>query len=368
MPERPPGLEPSSLRRACAVETLAFATTAELPDLDQVLGQPRAVEAIEFAIGVPQEGFNLFVLGPPGTGRHALVKARLEQAAAAAPTPEDWAYVHDFHAEHRPLALRLPPGRGAELRADMAELVDELKTALPTAFESEEHQSRFQAIEEEFKEREEKAFSELGARARERNVAMLRAPMGVAFAPARAGEVLSPQEYEALPEEERRRIQAIVEELKDGLEKLLRQVPRWQRERRGRLRELRHSVARAAVHSLIDELRERYRELAAVVGYLDEVEEDVVHHAPAFAASESAPSEEAASGVAAAAAPLSLRRYQVNLLVDRAGSCGAPLVYENHPTFLNLCGRVEHLSQLGALITDFTLIKPGRCTGPMVVS
>jgi len=239
----------------------------------------------------------------------------------------------------------------------MAELVDELKTALPTAFESDDHQSRRQAIDEEFKEREEKAFSELGAQARERQVIMLRAPLGVAFAPARDGEVLSPEEYEALPAEARSRLQATVEELKESLEKLLRQLPRWQRERRGRLRELQQDVVRTAVHALIEELRERFQALPDVVGYLDEVEQDVIHHAPAFAGSESAAPEEPASG--GLVAPVSLRRYQVNLLVDRAGAKGAPLVYEDHPTFLNLCGRIEHLAQLGALITDFTLIKPG---------
>ncbi len=357
MPEGTREIEPAKLRRCCAAASLEFATTDELADLDQVLGQPRAVEAIEFSIGAQQAGFNLFVLGPPGTGRHAVVRERLQHAAASEPTPDDWAYVHNFHAEYRPRALRLPPGRGAELRRDMETLVDELKTALPTAFESEDHQTRRQVIDEELKECEKRSFAELEASARGRGLAMLRTPLGVAFVPAREGAALSAEEYEALPAADRDRLESAVAELKAGLEKHLRQVPRWQRERRGRLRALQQEVGRLAVDSLIDELRERYRALPEVVAYLDEVEEDVVRHAPAFIATEASSADEATPGVEDA--PISFRRYRVNLLVDRAGARGAPLVVEDHPTFLNLCGRVEHISRFGALVTDFTLIQPG---------
>jgi predicted ATP-dependent protease len=357
MPEHVPGLAADRLRRSCAVDTLGFATTDELADLDAVLGQPRAIEAIELGIGMRHEGFNLFVLGPRGTGRHEVVRERLTRAAAGEPAAQDWAYVHNFHVEHKPRALALPPGRGAALREGLALLVEELRTTLATVFESEDYHTRRQVIDEEFKEREAKAFGELGAAADERGLAMLRTPLGVAFAPAPGGEVLSPQQFESLPESERTRLEAAVGELKIGLEKLLRQVPRWQRERRGRLRGLHGEVARFAVRPLVDELRERFRDLAAVVAHLDEVEEDIVRRAPAIVAEESSSSEEAAAAVSGTPPPL--RRYHVNLLVDHGAAHGAPLVVEDHPTFHNLLGRVEHLAQMGTLVTDFTLIKPG---------
>jgi predicted ATP-dependent protease len=356
MPARPAELAADRLRRSCPVETLGFETTDELADLEEVLGQPRAVEAIELGIAIRHRGFNLFVLGPRGTGRHAVVRERLERAAASEPAARDWAYVHNFRVEHRPRALALPPGRGAALRGDMAALVDELRTALGTAFESEDYHTRRQVIDEELKEREAKAFGELGAAAEKRGVAMLRTPLGVAFAPARGGEVLSPSQFEALPEGERERLEGVVAELKVDLEKLLRQLPRWQRERRARLRTLHRDVARFTVRPLVEELRERYRDLGTVVAHLDEVEEDLVRRAPAIVAEEASGSEE---GAAAAGAPLSMRRYQVNLLVDHGDSRGAPLVWEDHPSFHNLCGRVEHLAQMGTLVTDFTLVKAG---------
>lgn len=339
------------LRRRCAPESLGFETTAELDDLEGALGQERAIEAVELGLGLAHEGFNLFVLGPTGSGRRRLVRERLARAAAAAPTADDWVYVNNFAAEHRPRALRLPPGRGAELARDTEALIEELRTALPTAFESEDHQTRRQVVDEELKDREARAFAELATSAGERGLAMLRTPLGFAFAPAREGEVLSPQEYEALPAEDRSKREAAVDELKGSLEKLFRQVPRWQRERRTRLRELAHEVARFAARPLIDELRERYAALPQVVAWLDEVEADVVRNAAAFVASDPASAEEPT--------PPALRRYRVNLLVDRSGERGAPLVDEDHPTYLALTGRIEHTPQMGALVTDFTLIKAG---------
>lgn len=357
MAERLVEVDAASLRRRCDPATLGFATTDELADLDEVPGQERAVEAIDLGLAMAQPGFNLFVLGPTGTGRHTLARAKLERLAAGQAPASDWAYVHDFHAEQRPRALELPPGRGARLASDMEELVDDLRTALATAFESDDYQSRRQALENEFKQREHGAFTELGTRALAKDLLMMRTPLGVAFVPSRRGEALSPQEFEAAPEADRRRFESAVVELKGELERLLRQLPRWQRERRERLRSLDDDVARFAVGARIAELRERYGDLPAVVSYLDDVEADVVRRAPAFVASESPAAEEVVPG-GGGALPF-FRRYQVNLLVDQTGVVGAPVVWEDHPTYANLCGRIEHLSQMGTLVTDFTLIKPG---------
>jgi lon-related putative ATP-dependent protease len=350
-------VETEKLRRSCSLAAMGFATSDELPDLEQVLGQARALEALEVGFAVPHEGFNLFVLGPRGTGRHFVVRDRLERAAAELPPPADWAYVQNFQDAHRPRALRLPAGRGAELRRDMEALVEDLQTALANAFEGEDYQTRRQVVDEEIKEREQKAFAELGERAEAKGLAMLRTPLGVAFAPARQGEVMSPQDFQALPEEEKQRLERDVTELRVELEKLLRQMPRWQRERRERLRKLNREMARFAVGPQIGELRERYRELPDVVTYLEEVEADVVRHAHAFVAGDASASDETGSG--AGEEQPTFRRYRVNLLVDSTAAKGAPVIFEDHPSYQNLCGRVEHLPRMGVLVTDFMLITPG---------
>ena len=352
-----------ALARRCDPQSLDFETTADLAELGEVVGQPRAVAALEFGIGSGSPGFNVFVLGPPGTGRHFVARQFLERHAAGQPVPDDWAYVHNFEDEHRPRALRLPAGSGTELRRDLKELVEDLQTALATAFESEDYQTRRETIDQELKERQEKAFHDLGAQAEQRGLLMLRTPLGFMFAPARAGEVIPPQEFEALPAEERQRLEAAVEQLRAALEKIVHQLPRWQRERRERVRELNRDVARFAVGGLMEDLRSRYRHLEQVIEHLNAVESDIVEAAPGGAGREGG-GEDPPSG------PLQPRRYQINLLVDHGGSRAAPVVYADNPTFTNLMGRVEHLSQLGTLVTDFTLIKPGalhRANGGFLV-
>ncbi|HXV99913.1 MAG TPA: Lon-like protease helical domain-containing protein [Anaerolineae bacterium] len=150
-------LEPAMLRRYCDPETFTFGTTAELEDLTEIIGQARAVGAVRFGIGIRREGYNLFVLGPPGIGKHSLVRQFLEQEATTKPTPADWCHVNNFEQAHKPRVLRLPPGQGMTLRQEMSQLVEELRTTIPAVFENEDYRTRKQVLEEEFKEREEKA-------------------------------------------------------------------------------------------------------------------------------------------------------------------------------------------------------------------
>jgi len=358
-------LDARALYQCCEPEQFAFETTAELEDLTEIIGQPRAVEAVRFGIGIEQEGYNIFALGPAGTGKRSLVRQFFEQRAASEPVPSDWCYVNDFKEPHKPCALRLPPGKGVELRQDMEDLAEELRAALSAAFESEEYQTRRQVIEEGFNERQQEAFEEIRQLARERGLAVLRTPAGFVFAPVRDGEVLSPQEIQELPEEQGKRLEAGVEALQEELQKILRRMPRWQREIRERVRELNRDITNFAVGGLIDEVRQKYTDLPGVVEYLNAVRKDVIENVRDFLAREerqqtarqSTSIPLPASG--SQTGPPSLRRYQVNLLVDHSDSKGAPVIYEDNPTYQNLVGRVEHMAQMGALLTDFNLIKPG---------
>ncbi len=349
-------LEPEKLLRRCDPAGFAFATTDELADLEEVLGQERAVEAVRFGIGIRREGYNLYVLGPTGTGKKAFVRRLLEARAPGEPRPDDWCYVHNFDQPHRPRALRLPPGRGARLKADMQQLVEELRSAIPAVFESDEYRARAEQIDAEFSERQEKAFGELGQEAAGHGVALLHTPSGFSFAPTKNGEVISPDEYAKLPEEERGRIVGVVAELEEKLQKLIRQVPRWRKERRERIKTLNREMTMLAVGHLIDELKEDYAGLDSVSAYLDAVREDVLDNIEEFRK----PAEgQATPGGALAEEPPSARRYRANLLVGDGAGAGAPVVFEDNPNYNNLIGRVEHVAQFGALVTDFTLIKPG---------
>ena len=369
-PPTPPGprqlaprpLPSEALRRCCDAAGFSFESTAELPDLDGVIGQDRALEAIRFGIGIKRAGFNLFALGPSGVGKEHIVRRSLADQAVHEPVPDDWCYVNNFADSHKPDAIRLPPGRALPLRRDMEWLVDELKAAIPAAFESEEYRHRKEVVEEELKHRHESAFEALQHKAQAKNVGLIRTPVGLALAPLRGGEVIKPDEFEKLPEAEREAIKHEIEQLQGELEGLLRQVPLWEREQRERVRKLNREATSFAVRGLIAEVRERYRDLQAVLDYLDKVQADVIDNAYAILRIAAGPPAEGAPvppGPPAGGEAVLFRRYQVNVMVAHAPGEGAPVVFEDHPSFENLIGRVEYLSQFGTLITDFNLIKAG---------
>ncbi len=239
----PKPLPPEALAPLTDPESLGFETTDELADLEEVIGQDRAVEAVRFGIGIRQDGYNMFALGPPGVGKHTMVRQFLEQQAA----PDDWCYVHNFEDPQKLAALRLPAGRARPFQHDIETLIEEMRAAIPTDFESEEYRARRQAIEEEMKERHEAAFGDLQRRAQERGIATMRTPMGLALTPVRDGEVLSPEEFGKLPEEEQERIKSDIGKLQGELEEILAKMPGWERNHRARVRELDRDVARGAV-------------------------------------------------------------------------------------------------------------------------
>ncbi|HEX8987917.1 MAG TPA: ATP-binding protein, partial [Rhodocyclaceae bacterium] len=346
-------LAPQELCRRCDSSQFPFATTAELEDGIDIIGQERALDAARFAFDIKRPGFNLFVLGEPGSGRHAAIKRLLAAKAAAEATPDDWCYVNNFDEAEKPRLLRLPPGMGLRLRQDMQQFVAELGPAITATFESDEFHSRVEAIQEEFKEREEGALRELGSAAKAQGIALLRTPQGFVFAPIKDDATMSGEEFEKLPAEEKQRLAAVTEEYGDRLHKLIHQFPRWRREMQTKIRAASREAMALAVGHLIEELKERYRELPNVLGFLDAAMRDIVEKGEDIHESRGDGEAEEFSG------SVSLRRYQVNLLVDHGGSQAAPVVFEDNPIYPNLVGRVEQIAQMGTLLTNFTMIRGG---------
>jgi predicted ATP-dependent protease len=355
-------LSAGDLKRRCDPGTLPFATTAELPDAPLVFGQDRAVEAIRFGIGMRRDGYNIFALGPIGAGKHASVRAFLEAQAAAEPPPRDWCYVYNFDQPHRPRAISLPTQAATRFRDDIARLVDELRIAVTAALETEEFRQQHQQIHDEFSTRRDQALEALRARAAERDVALIRTPLGLALAPMRDGQVIDTEAFEQLPDSERQRIRATIAGFEAELAKLLHEVPKWQRETNEKLRALTHAATKAAVTASIDDVQRAWEREEGVQRYLAALEQDVIDNADDFRRRKNNDDEGGTAvellmgrpGVAA-----SLGRYQVNVLDGHGARPGAPVVYEDKPTFQNLIGRIEHVAHMGMLVTDFTHIKPG---------
>jgi predicted ATP-dependent protease len=353
---RPAPLDAASLAWCCPAETLPFATTAELPDLADTIGQERAVEALRYALSTRRAGYNVFALGPDGIGKHTAVHRLLEARAAAEPSPGDLCYVSDFEDMRTPLLLRLPAGRGAQLRNELDRLLADLLPALRNAFENEEYRTRRQVIEEELKERQEKAIAEVEQEAKGQGVALIRSPMGFAFAPMADGRIVTPEIFQALPDSIRKRIEETVEALQKRLKEALASAPRWMKETRERIKQLNDDTAAFAVNFLFDSVKPSFADLPPVVAFLDRARADVIEHVEAFL---QLPEQVGPAVVAIEDGHPLFRRYRVNLLVDRTGRTSAPVVQEDDPTFERLVGRIEHRAEMGALVTDLLMIRAG---------
>jgi lon-related putative ATP-dependent protease len=370
-PPPPDALDVQKLYRRIDPAVFDFETTDELTDVEYTVGQDRLVSSVRFGMGMKGPGYNIFALGPRSTDKRSLVEAHLHSGSEDEPVPPDLCYVHNFEDPYRPRLLRLPAGMGTELSQAMEQLTGDLEPSLIAAFESEEYQNRRRAVEEAAQEEHGKGFEELQERARSKGLALLRTPAGFGFIPLRDdGEVMEEDDIKALTEEDREEFEERSEDLQEELQALLRTVPARKRDVRNRIKKLDREIADFAIRELVEGTRSRFQGQESVLEFLDQVQADVVANVQAIlgAAGQAGGQEENPFAQTQALDPDTsgggsenplLARYRINLLVDHAATEGAPVVYEEHPTYKNLIGRIEYRSRMGALSTNFSLIRPG---------
>ena len=350
----PRRLTPEELVHRCDPATLVLGAAAGGDD-GAIVGQDRARAAVELGIAAPHEGFHVFVMGPPGSGRRRLVRSVIDaHVAGNGVQRSDWVYVHNFERPHQPLALQLPAGTGTQLRADMKELVRDLRMLIPAVFESEEYAAQIGRLNSELKERSDQALVEVAREAERRGLAMIRTPVGFTFAPQKGGEVMPPEEFQALPEDRRLELQKAVSEVQEQLLRALRSHVRMRKEHAEAVRTLDRQMTLLAVDHAVDETKVRYAGLPAVCTYLDAVRADVIENANDFRAREDGESGEGRPDPSA-----ELARYEVNLVLDAAAPGVSHIVEADLPSYQNLVGRIDHVARFGALLTDFRLIKGG---------
>ncbi len=355
-----PPLSPEKLTFRCDPLSLGIDSSKDLQPRETLPGQERVLEAIAFGVEIESQGYNLFVMGPEGSGKQPLLLRQLEIQAAKKATPADWVYVHDFDHHHRPNAMALPSGRGLQLAEAMQRFVEDVREAIPALFENEENQNRFRALEEEHRQKPDEAFEGLREKASERGIALVRTPTGFGFAPLAEGEIINPEDFDKLPEEEQARIKGEIEALQKELQEVVKQMPRWDRDRRLALRKLQSELTATGVSAALEAVAEQFEDLPEVQDYLAAVKRDLIANYHAIRMAEQAAAQKQEPGGYEASFEIGgFERYKVNALVNHANSHGAPIVIEDNPTAMNLIGRAEHVSRYGALVTDFSLIKPG---------
>jgi lon-related putative ATP-dependent protease len=357
-------LRPEELRRRLDPSRLHFLSTADVPPLVGTVGQPRALDALDYGLSVETRGFNLFVSGLPGSGRLTTVLDYLGTLAAARPVPADWIYVHDFHTPDRPKAMRMPAGGGSEFARAMDEFVAAARHEIPRAFESEEYDRRQREIVAEIAHEREREEQELVGFAAERSIALTTTLVGVASVPLVDGKPITRERYEQLPDAQRDAIAKASAEVEERAAGYVRQVHQLEKEATRRVQELEKEVALFATEPLFRDLEERYRDQPEVLAYLDEVRTDLLANLGDFR-----DGEQQQLPFALAHRP-DFRRYGVNVLVDNGEMRGAPIVVERNPTYYNLLGRIEYRASFGAMTTDFREIKAGalhRANGGFLV-
>ena len=361
-------LTSDQLYRKCDPSKFDFNTTADLEERLSALGQDRAIHAVELGIHIKSRGYNLFCLGPEGTGKTSLVKRILEKEAKNRKTPDDWAYVYNFDEPYKPLAMSFPAGQAAEFAKDVDELLDELSDSLPEIIESEEYKAALGIIRQKYKAKKEEYINVLQKKAKGKRVSLLHMQMGLVVAPMKDGEVLSPDAFEQLPEEEKKLVMEDLNAMQEEIENATQDLPRWEEKQKREITILREKFVRSTVKDPIDALRKKYKSQQPS-RFLKQIQDNILDNIDDFVPTDS---DRQAATTGADEDPLQqllskmkqpeedkFAKFKVNVIVKNVPNSGAPIITVDYPTQGNLVGKVERIQQYGALLTDFTLIKAG---------
>lgn len=360
-------LTPAEITFTCDPEQFEFDTTDQLPDLLAIIGQERAVRAIDFGVHIPSYGFNVYVTGPAGSGRNTTVMGILNPKAAGEPVPDDWCYVNNFADTRRPRAIRLPPGHAVQLRDDMAEFIRGLQRSIPAVLESEDFHQRAQSIAQATDTARNSLLAKLSAMAEERSFGLIQTATGIVLVPVLDGQPIGPDKYDSVPAETRQKWEAEHPALQQELGRTLRELRALSKSSHEQLRALTREVTDFVVGDHIDDLEDKYQGFEAVLTYLKAVRQDIVDHVADFRPAIEAADEASADADEDDPGPLGaleavtpeLNRYQVNVIVDNGRSQGAPVVHETNPTYANLVGRIESEIRQGMVTTSFAHIRAG---------
>jgi len=351
-----PEVPVAALRKVCDPEQFNFNTTEEVEPLQGIIGQERAVRAMEFGLKIQKPGYNIFITGLTGTGKMSYARAVVTEVAAKLPTPDDWCYVYNFRDPSQPRVLCLPCGKGYGLSQDLEELIEELQVEIPRAFGSDDYEKQKNDIIREFQDRSSQLVEELTPRAAAQGFSIRRTSTGFVTVPVVDGKPLSTEEYEALPPEQKEEIDRKSAAVQFDIRETVRRVQQAEKEAREKIKKLDAQVGLFCAGHRIDALKEKYQDYPQVLEYLDDLKHDILANLDLFRAEDE---EQAAPPWARHHRTSALQKYKVNLFIDRRSCCGAPVVVETNPTYYNLGGRIEHENEGGFLSTNFTMIRPG---------
>ena len=346
------------LFRQCDHRQFDFSDTAELDPLETVIGQERAVQAIDFGLNMKSAGYNIFVTGPVGTGKTTIVNDIVSQYARREQRPADWILVNNFNDTYRPVAIAVPSGRAREFSRRMRKLVDELRQALPKAFSDKDFQERQTALQKQFAQSQEVIFEALARKAAERALRINRTKIGYQTIALKNDQPITQEDFENLPEEEQHQLKENIRTFQDEIEAAETQSNQLAQEQQAQIEALMQEVALFLIRSRLNAVRPTFEGWPAIQAYLDAVQTDMLENVHYFM-----PTREEGGGTGEDGANhqggFNFKRYSINVLADRCRVLGAPVIFEPNPTYQNVFGHIEKRAYLGALKTDFTMVQAG---------
>ena len=349
-------LEAEQLVKKCDPLMFEFETTEEIKPLEDIIGQERAVKAMNFGLNIKRHGYNIFMTGITGTGKTSYAHSIAREVAKREPVPDDWCYLYNFKNPSEPMALNLPAGKGSVFARDIDNLLEELKEEIPKVFKSEEYERQKGAIFKEFQEIRSALVEKLNRVAQENGFVLKKTGTGFLTIPLKEGREMSEEEYNQLEQSQREELEKKSTEVQLKAMEIVRLIQNEEKNIKDRFKELEYQTGLQAVGHLIDELKEKYKDFPKVLSYLEALK-GVSWKIWVILKMRRRTTNSLfwlKRGPDAAA-----KKYAVNLFIDNRDTGGAPVVVEPNPTYYNLVGRVEHENRMGMITTDFTMIRSG---------
>ncbi|MEN0665494.1 Lon protease family protein [Caldifermentibacillus hisashii] len=340
-------------------QSFSFETTDDLEKMpNQMIGQNRAEQAMEFGLSVEQSGYNLFVVGPAGTGKMTYTLDSITKLAKQQKVPDDWCYVYNFENPDMPMVIPFPAGTGQQFQREMEILLIDIERELKSAFNSEIFEKNKRNIIEEIRTKMGKLWEKIDEFALQNQVKIERTPQGLNTIPLYLGRPITMQEYESLSDSNKEMLKERERLVEEKIQETVYQIRKLDEQLRKTMNKFMRETAAYAIEGLFQPLREKYQHHKKVLRYFDSYFYDVVEHY-SFFLDDGEDDQNIIHALVGTSTEKKLNRYTVNLFVNNRNIKGAPVIYETHPTYHNLFGKVEYQGALGNWITDFTFIKPG---------
>ena len=330
--------------------------------------QPRALTALDLALHIQDTGYNVYLSGDANLGRTYMLNAFLGPKARKGPTPPDLVYVNNFEDGDAPLLFNLPAGQGQKLKSALNKALLRIRKELPLYMERDSYLQRRAALRGAFQNRKGHVFQEMNKVAGKYGFKLdLDENGAMTICPQLAGKNLSEQDFEKLPPGTRASIKRKGEDLTGAIHSYLRRLDRLEQDLLEEERTLEREAASALLESILSPLASRFRQSCAgslPENYFSNLCEDLLENLDFLLPPEHGPQgpglrppapQETHQPSFDEIAP----RYDVNIFVDNSKTSGAPIILEDNPTVPNLLGCLERESEMGALVTNFTLIKAG---------